>query len=636
MDFLNSRASLGCPIPCDEHAVSVCLPTHADTVGYEEGHPRVTSMLKIGYPRFKIHSSVELLTDLMLRQYTRDLFSSDVVESDVYAEEEEEEEALEPPPFACYVFPTLPVAKRFQSFMESGPAATSEISIRSARFESVSAVFFPRVLLSKAKAFWQHTGEVVSSRLATDVLLNYPGAGSFKSRIPAVTPLYSVSGRTRHCKSDAYFKGMGAIGTEENERECDLARKQVESRILDVLEEPALPNCIHLVPSGMAAIFSALRLSKALAETDSGGNASARETVVVVFGFPYLDTLKMMQRTEFNAGGVVFLGHGDESDENRLRELLEKQTPHAPRVGAVFTEVPSNPLIKVPDLRFLSALAKTHDFLLVVDDTLGSFAGLDLLRAPDVSVDLLCSSLTKVFSGRGDVLAGSLVINSRARHAGRLRQLAGTLDFAPLYGPDAVALEHNSRDYVSRCRQICRNAAQLVHWLKQQPGVDCIFYPGASAACEIDAQRFDALRRRSSSHEADGLDALARGYLFSIVLSSPTSGKSDARKDIETQIFFDALSCWKGPSLGTNFTLSCLYTLLAHYSELEWAASYGVDKRLVRVSVGLEDPKLLQGVFAKALWACQRPGLWLQLRRVLVLHKGLPLQVLVHILSYCH
>ena len=145
MDFLSARASLGCPIPCDEHAVSVCLPTHADTVGYEEGHPCVTSMLKIGYPRFKIHSSVEMLSEVMLRQYTRDLLSSDAVEYDDYGEdgeeeEEEEEEALEPPSFACYVFPTLPVAKRFQSFMESGLAATSEISIRSARFESVSAV----------------------------------------------------------------------------------------------------------------------------------------------------------------------------------------------------------------------------------------------------------------------------------------------------------------------------------------------------------------------------------------------------------------------------------------------------------------------------------------------------------------
>jgi cystathionine gamma-synthase len=54
------------------------------------------------------------------------------------------------------------------------------------------------------------------------------------------------------------------------------------------------------------------------------------------------------------------------------------------------------------------------------------------------------------------------------------------------------------------------------------------------------------------------------------------------------QVFFDALNVFKGPSLGTNFTLACPYTLLAHYTELDWAEGFGVDRRLVRVSVGLE------------------------------------------------
>jgi len=48
----------------------------------------------------------------------------------------------------------------------------------------------------------------------------------------------------------------------------------------------------------------------------------------------------------------------------------------------------------------------------------------------------------------------------------------------------------------------------------------------------------------------------------------------------------------KGPSLGTNFTLVCPYTLLAHYCELDWAASFGVPGHLIRVSVGLEAPEV--------------------------------------------
>jgi len=46
----------------------------------------------------------------------------------------------------------------------------------------------------------------------------------------------------------------------------------------------------------------------------------------------------------------------------------------------------------------------------------------------------------------------------------------------------------------------------------------------------------------------------------------------------------------KGPSLGTVFTLACPFTLLAHYTELDWAESCGVSRYLIRISIGLESP----------------------------------------------
>jgi cystathionine gamma-synthase len=74
----------------------------------------------------------------------------------------------------------------------------------------------------------------------------------------------------------------------------------------------------------------------------------------------------------------------------------------------------------------------------------------------------------------------------------------------------------------------------------------------------------------------------------------------------EAMVFFDALETAKGPSLGTNFTLTSPYVLLAHYQELQWAASFGVDPDLVRVSVGLEETGQLREVFEKALDAVAR------------------------------
>ena len=65
--------------------------------------------------------------------------------------------------------------------------------------------------------------------------------------------------------------------------------------------------------------------------------------------------------------------------------------------------------------------------------------------------------------------------------------------------------------------------------------------------------------------------------------------------------FYDNLETAKGPSLGTNFTLSSPFVLLAHYGELEWAARYGCEEGLLRFSVGLEDTAALTGVFQRAL-----------------------------------
>jgi hypothetical protein len=64
--------------------------------------------------------------------------------------------------------------------------------------------------------------------------------------------------------------------------------------------------------------------------------------------------------------------------------------------------------------------------------------------------------------------------------------------------------------------------------------------------------------------------------------------------------FYDSLDVAKGPSLGTNFTLVCPYTLLAHYHELDFAISCNVPPNLLRISVGLEPLETLQEKFELA------------------------------------
>jgi cystathionine gamma-synthase len=61
--------------------------------------------------------------------------------------------------------------------------------------------------------------------------------------------------------------------------------------------------------------------------------------------------------------------------------------------------------------------------------------------------------------------------------------------------------------------------------------------------------------------------------------------------------------CHKSPNLGANFTLAFPFTILVHFGELDWAAQYGVETGLVRISVGMEKTATLLRSFETALKA---------------------------------
>jgi len=135
----------------------------------------------------------------------------------------------------------------------------------------------------------------------------------------------------------------------------------------------------------------------------------------------------MCGRTELS-DGVEFFGFGDERDLNTLKFLLStraKQSANKKDAGitCLITEFPSNPLLNIPDLMKLRELADEHNFLIIVDDTIGNFANLDLLK--DGVADVICTSLTKIFNGRGDAIAGSLIIGKEGRKGEQVRMRGG-------------------------------------------------------------------------------------------------------------------------------------------------------------------------------------------------------------------
>jgi cystathionine gamma-synthase len=99
------------------------------------------------------------------------------------------------------------------------------------------------------------------------------------------------------------------------------------------------------------------------------------------------------------------LGHGLDADIDKLEEILEQEhsySPSTPPVLALFTEFPSNPLLRSANLPRLRALADKYGFLIIVDETIGNFVNVEVVPYADIVV----SSLSKVFSGDANVMGG--------------------------------------------------------------------------------------------------------------------------------------------------------------------------------------------------------------------------------------
>lgn len=429
------------------------------------------------------------------------------------------ERQLARPGECAIAFPSERVARRCAEFVtrETGLA----VRVGTGFDGRVHAVLMPVAVRDTAKAFWQHAGEIIPSRQAVALL-------------------------------------EGRATAADGACEKRLLRERVA----------ALQGCsaedVYLFPSGMAAVFTAYRLFQRLRP----------ESRSIQFGFPYVDNLKVQQRLSRvrpAERACSFFPRGTESDIDEVARLAATES-----LLGLFVELPGNPLLGSPNVARLSELSLRHDFPLLIDDTLAACVNLDTLPVADV----VATSLTKYFSGAGNVLAGSLVLNRERPYYDRLKALLAEEFEDIFYGEDAVVLERNSRDVTERIPKINDNAARLVEFLAEQPQVADVYYPS-----RVDRANYERHLRPGGGF----------GGLFSVVLRDAAA---------QTERFFDSLKIPKGPNLGTSFTLCCPFTILAHYRELDFAERCGISRHLIRVSVGLEDSDWQIERFAEALREC--------------------------------
>lgn len=159
---------LGVSLPVDEvHAVSVSLPKWAHVVGYEEGREDVTTHMRCGYPRFRFNDAVlwlftVLKCSLYLQEHVKVLGVS--MQQNQHGSEGTLGQAdcvhITDICLACYAVPGYAVALRLRQFLLASEVPQDSVSVYRLLQSGVFCVFFPVELAARAKAYWQHSGEV--------------------------------------------------------------------------------------------------------------------------------------------------------------------------------------------------------------------------------------------------------------------------------------------------------------------------------------------------------------------------------------------------------------------------------------------------------------------------------------------
>lgn len=204
--------------------------------------------------------------------------------------------------------------------------------------------------------------------------------------------------------------------------------------------------------SGMAAITTALMLFR------PGDHLVVSEDL-------YGGTFRIL-REVFHQFGLraTFV---DTSDAGAVESACTGET------RGIVAETPTNPLMKIADLRAIAAIARRRDALLLVDNT---FLTPYLQRPLELGADVVIHSLTKYLAGHNDVVAGALV--AREKELGeRLAFLQNAVGAIP--GPqDCWLVMRGVKTLALRMEAQQDNARAIAAWLATRPEVEAVYYPG--------------------------------------------------------------------------------------------------------------------------------------------------------------
>ncbi|MFC5412304.1 cystathionine gamma-synthase [Larkinella bovis] len=246
-----------------------------------------------------------------------------------------------------------------------------------------------------------------------------------------------------------------------------------------------------------------------------------------------------------------------------------------PATKMVWIETPTNPLLRIVDIKAIAAITKAKNTLLVVDNT---FASPYLQNPLDLGADLVMHSVTKYLGGHSDTVMGAIVLNDD-EITKRLEFIQNACGAVP--GPqDCFLVLRGIKTLHIRMQRHCENALKIAQYLRQHPKVSQVNYPGLE-----DHPQHELAKRQM------------RGFGGMVSFELHGDSLPEAVRVMESFKVFSL-----GESLGGVESLCTHPASMTHASiPKEEREKNGLKDTLIRLSVGIEDADDLMADLAQAI-----------------------------------
>ncbi|MDR2859792.1 MAG: PLP-dependent aspartate aminotransferase family protein [Mediterranea sp.] len=245
-----------------------------------------------------------------------------------------------------------------------------------------------------------------------------------------------------------------------------------------------------------------------------------------------------------------------------------------PSTKLIWIETPTNPLLKLSDIKAAAAIARKHGLILVVDNT---FLSPYFQRPLDLGADVVIHSSTKYIGGHSDVLGGSIMVNDDVYYK-RIQYFQNSTG-AVLPPFDSYLTLRGIKTLPLRMEQHQKNAFAIAYYLEKHPKISRVIYPGLPSHPQYE------LAKSQSSGFGGIVSFEIRGSVI------------DAERFLEKLRLFTLAE-----SLGGVEALIELPALMTHVSvDKKVREQVGITDTLVRLSTGIEDAKDLIADLEQAL-----------------------------------